>query len=94
MDLFKNSHEANLKKAQPLAARMRPRSLDEFLCGGAFSPQLKELFLKNRHHLQPVDYHPKSQEKLPPEERDEYRAFELTDCLAGKVDGRKVRLNY
>src|SRR6516164_8152734 len=30
-DLFHAAHEANLKKAQPLAARMRPRSLDEFL---------------------------------------------------------------
>src|SRR3954469_19156434 len=31
MDLFRQAHEANLKKAQPLAARMRPRSLDEFV---------------------------------------------------------------
>src|SRR5438067_1823048 len=30
MDLFRQTHEANLKKAQPLAARMRPRTLDEF----------------------------------------------------------------
>jgi putative ATPase len=30
-DLFRATHEANLKKAQPLAARMRPRTLDEFL---------------------------------------------------------------
>jgi putative ATPase len=30
IDLFRQAHEANLKKAQPLAARMRPRSLDEF----------------------------------------------------------------
>jgi transposase len=66
----------------------------QFLCGGAFSPQMKELFLKHRHKLQRVDYHPKSQEKLPPEERDEYRAFELSDRLEGRVDGRKVRLNY
>jgi len=31
IDLFRNVHEANLKKAQPLAARMRPRSVDEFI---------------------------------------------------------------
>jgi putative ATPase len=31
IDLFHDIHEANLKKAQPLAARMRPRSLDEFV---------------------------------------------------------------
>jgi putative ATPase len=31
IDLFRQAHEANLKKAQPLAARMRPRTLDEFV---------------------------------------------------------------
>ncbi len=30
MSLFEQSEAANLRKAQPLAARMRPRSLDEF----------------------------------------------------------------
>src|SRR5207302_5857091 len=31
IDLFRQAHEQNLKKAQPLAARMRPRTLDEFV---------------------------------------------------------------
>src|ERR1700752_1051989 len=31
IELFQKVHEQNLKKAQPLAARMRPRSLDEFV---------------------------------------------------------------
>src|SRR5438132_11684726 len=31
INLFQQIHEANLRKAQPLAARMRPRSLDEFV---------------------------------------------------------------
>ena len=31
IELFRAAHEQNLKKAQPLAARMRPRSLDEFV---------------------------------------------------------------
>ncbi len=31
IDLFHEIHEANARKAQPLAARMRPRSLDEFV---------------------------------------------------------------
>jgi transposase len=66
----------------------------QFLCGGAFAPHLKELFLRHRRKLRPVDYHPHSQEHLPPEERDEYRAFERTDRLAGQVDGRKIRLKY
>ncbi len=30
-NLFKDLHQANLRKAQPLAARMRPRSVDEFV---------------------------------------------------------------
>src|SRR5213594_4647049 len=30
IDLFRDMHEANRRKAQPLAARMRPRTLDEF----------------------------------------------------------------
>ena len=30
-DLFKEVHQSNLVKAQPLAARMRPRSIDEFV---------------------------------------------------------------
>src|SRR5437762_13185139 len=31
INLFQQIHDANLRKAQPLAARMRPRSLDEFV---------------------------------------------------------------
>jgi putative ATPase len=31
MDLFQPMHEENLRKAQPLAARMRPRTVDEFV---------------------------------------------------------------
>ena len=31
MSLFENSEKANLDRAQPLAARMRPRTLDEFV---------------------------------------------------------------
>lgn len=66
----------------------------QFLCGGAFAPHLKELFLRHRRKLQRVDYHPKSQEKLPPEERDAYRAFERTDRITGKIAGRTVKLKY
>src|ERR1700745_4240549 len=31
IDLFHDMHEANRLRAQPLAARMRPRTLDEFV---------------------------------------------------------------
>lgn len=65
-----------------------------FLCGGAFSPQLKERFLKHRDKLRPVAYSPKSQQKLPPEERDQYKAFETEDRLDGVIDGKKQKLKY
>ena len=66
----------------------------QFLCGGAFSPQLQQLYLRHRRKLRPVDYHPKSQAHLPPERRDQYKAFERTDRLRGLVGGQKVRLAY
>src|SRR5947209_738215 len=31
MDLFQGAREENVRKAQPLAARMRPRTVDEFV---------------------------------------------------------------
>src|SRR2546425_13127176 len=31
INLFRSVHEANLRQARPLAARMRPRTLDEFV---------------------------------------------------------------
>jgi transposase len=66
----------------------------QFLCGGTFAPHLKDLFLRQRRKLQRVDYHPKSQEKRPPEERDEYRAFERTERIRATVGGRTVKLEY
>jgi transposase len=65
-----------------------------FVCGGAFSPELKELYLANHHRLRPVDYCPASQAKRPEDQRDHYQAFELPQRLEGKVQGRTVRLNY
>src|SRR4051812_6695926 len=51
----------------------------QFLCGGVLSPQLQERFLGLRDTLRPVDYSPASQAKRPPEERDRYRAAEVTE---------------
>jgi transposase len=66
----------------------------KFLCGGAFNVALQQRFSKHRKELQPVKYWPKSQEKLPPEERDQYQAFELTDRLERTVDGKKQKHDY
>jgi transposase len=66
----------------------------QFLCGGVFSAALKQQFLEQRDQLQPVDYAPQSQAKLPPEERDQYQAFEVPQTLTGPVDGRKQTVRY
>jgi Domain of unknown function (DUF4277) len=66
----------------------------QFLCGGAFSQQLKERFLRLRGKLRPVAYWPKSQEDWEPRERDRYKAHEVGERLEGKAGGRKVRLRY
>ena len=65
-----------------------------FLCGGAFQPHLQQRYRQLREKLQPVDYYPQSQARLPPEERDQYRALETTETLEGVVDDRRVRLKY
>jgi transposase len=65
-----------------------------FLCGGVFSPQLQEMYLAHRGERRVVDYHPKSQHKLPPAERDRYEAFELWQELDGRIAGRAARLRY
>jgi transposase len=66
----------------------------QFLCGGALSPQLQERYLKRKDCLHKVDYFPKSQAKLPPQERDPYKAVEVSEHLEGAVDGKTVRLDY
>ena len=66
----------------------------EFLCGGAFMPDLKQEFLRLRKKLKRIDYSPKSQANLPEDERDEYRALEVTKRLEGLVEGKQVRLKY
>jgi transposase len=65
-----------------------------FLCGGAFHASLQQRFLKSRKNLKPVAYWPKSQAKLPPEERDQYQAFELQDRLERTKDGKKQKHEY
>ena len=66
----------------------------KFLCGGAFHASLQQRFLKNRKNLKPVKYWPKSQEKRPPEERDQYQAFELPDRLERTQEGKKQKHEY
>jgi transposase len=66
----------------------------EFLCTGAFTPQLQQRYLQLQERMQPIDYYPKSQEHKAPEERDEYWAHEVPELLKGRVQGRKVRLRY
>ena len=66
----------------------------QFLCAGAFTPELQRRYRGVRHKLHRIDYSPKSQAQRPPEERDQYKAHEVKERLRGEVDGRKVRLDY
>lgn len=65
-----------------------------FRCGGAFTVTLQQLFLQQRQQLRPVAYCPKSQERLPPEQRDQYQAFERPERLEGSFAGRQTTLAY
>jgi transposase len=65
-----------------------------FLCGGAFTVDLQQRFLRQRQQLRPLAYWPKSQEHLPPEQRDHYQAFEVVERLAATPGGRVTRLDY
>jgi hypothetical protein len=69
-------------------------SKGEFLCGGVFQPDLKKEYLGLKEQMELVDYCPKSQMRLPPEERDQYKVAERWERLEGYVDGRKVSLKY
>jgi transposase len=66
----------------------------QFLCGGVFSPQLQERYLKLQGQLHQVDYFPQSQAKRPPEKRDQYKAVEVSEHIEGTVAGRGVQLDY
>ncbi|HMF14382.1 MAG TPA: replication-associated recombination protein A [Gemmataceae bacterium] len=51
MDLFREIHDENLRKAQPLAARMRPRTIEEFVGQDHFfgpGKPLRRLLLADR----------------------------------------------
>jgi transposase len=66
----------------------------QFLCAGAFTPELQRRYLGVRHKLHRIDYYPKRQAQRPPEARDQYKVHEVKERLQGEVDGRKVRLDY
>jgi transposase len=65
-----------------------------FLCAGAFTETLQQRYVRVRHKMRRIAYYPKSQEERQPEQRDEYRAHEVTELLQGEVNGKKVRLRY
>lgn len=66
----------------------------EFLCAGAFTPALQERFLEVQSRLKPVDYCSKADAQRPPEERDHYRACEVSDKVVGLFEGRKVGVKH
>jgi hypothetical protein len=62
-----------------------------FLCGGAFTEELQQRYLKLRSKMHAIAYYPHSQEALSPEQRDVYRAHEVEEWLVGEVAGKAVR---
>jgi transposase len=63
----------------------------KFLCAGAMSPAMQDLFLSVKGQLKPLDYAPKSQQHLAPCDRDHYRGVEVAQELKGYRDGRFLR---
>ena len=66
----------------------------EFFCAGAFLPHLQEEFLLLRHRLCEIGYVAKSQAHLPPEQRNQYQAVEITQAAEAMLEGRWQRLKY
>jgi len=66
----------------------------QFLCGGAFTPALQERCRQVRKQLRPIDYCPPSHAKRPPEQRDRYEGFEVSEELTGTFEGRTIRSRY
>jgi transposase len=66
----------------------------KFLCGGAMTVAMQDLFLSVKGQLQPLAYCPKSQESLPPEKRDRYQGVEVRRELKGFVKERLVCCRY
>ena len=66
----------------------------QFLCGGVFSPQLKEEYLSHREEMRQVDYCPKSKQHLPVEKRPKYKTYEVYKSIVGEVKGKVIRLRY
>jgi transposase len=65
-----------------------------FLGGGAFTVDLQQQFRSVKDRLQALDYQPKSQAALPPEQRDTYRGVEIAQKLKGLVDGKPICCKY
>ncbi len=65
-----------------------------FLCAGAFTQPLQARFRQVKDQLKPVDYCSQADANKPPEERDRYRACEVSDKVVGVFKGRNVTVNY
>jgi transposase len=90
----KRLYTADSKADTPETLLAIAASQGEFLCAGVFQPHLKKEYLRLRKKMEVVDYCPKSQAHLPPEERDEYQVAEQWDKAEGIVDGRSVCVKY
>jgi len=76
----------NLAAAQETAGK--------FLCAGAFTQPLQARFREVKDRLRPVDYCSLADANKPPEERDQYQGYEVSDKIVGVFAGRNVTVNY
>jgi transposase len=84
--------DTKLDTPENLAAAQQ--TAGEFLCAGAFTQPLQARFRAVRDQLKPVDYCSHADNKRPPEERDQYRACEVSDKIVGAFAGRNVGVKY
>lgn len=66
----------------------------KFVSGGTFSEAMQNLYRSVRNRLEPLDYYPQSQAKLPSEKRDKYQGVEVRQELRGLVEGRTLCCKY
>jgi transposase len=84
--------DSKLDTPENLAAAQQ--TAGEFLCAGAFTQPLQARFREVKDQLTPIDYCSQADAKRPLEERDQYRACEVSDQVVGVFEGRNVGVKY
>ena len=84
--------DSKLDTPENLAAAQN--TAGEFLGAGALTPPLQQQFRDHRDRWKPLEYGSKADAKRPPEDRDQYQAFEVAAKVVGEFDGRRVGVKH